>query len=312
MKLKSRNTIKVIIVALIVAGLFYAYFSVLNSRFKGNESRKKMLTVSEKVLKYPNESKRLLCNSTVYLDTEEKQKDESWNMQVLHDFEHERIQTTVSGREEIYEYAQEQLRVYSKGVSPVYLKEKGELRKLPTDRWFKYSCEPMYGWGRKSGTTDRTSYGYLASTDYLKRLYKEGQEEIDGVKYDKYIAVIRNTNKLKESLKEGDNEFRKAVSANGLDSMELRKNYPDAYKLLKGVYQKETEEVSVWVDSEGKLAFIEKDYTFPYYMSVLKENSEKIEEKVGAHGYPKVICRQTYRYSPDCAMIQIPKEFEEI
>lgn len=312
MKQKSRNIIKITACLLIVLSLFYVYFSALNNRFQGNLNRRKMQETVETILKYPKKSDRLLCSSTVYLDTEEKVKDESWNMKVLHDFEHKRIQTTVGKSSEIYEYGANELQVYTKGVSPVFIKEKVQLKKLPADRWFKYSCEPLYGQGRKEGTTHQTSYGYLESSEHMKRLYRDGEDEIDGIKYKKYIAEIWNTNKLKEPFKEGDNDFRKALSANGLDVMKLWTEYPEVYKLLKDLYQKETEKLSVWVDSDGKLAFIEKDYTFQYYMNVMKENSERIHDKVGLYGYPRVICRQTYTYSPNCGDIQIPKEFEEI
>lgn len=312
MKLKSRKIIKIAVVLLIILGLFYAYFSTLNNRFQGSVSRRKMQEVSAMILKYPKEADRLLCNSIVYIDTEEKVKDENWNMKVLHDFEHKRMLTIAGKRSEIYEYGADELQVYTKGVSPVFIKEEVQLKKLPTDRWFKYSCEPLYGQGRKEGTTHRTSYGYLDSFEYLKRLYRDGEEEIDGVKYEKYIAEIWNTNKLKEPLNEGDNEFRKALSANGLDVMKLRAEYPEVYKLLKELYQRETEKMSVWVDPDGKLAFIEKDYTFQYYINIMKENSEIIHMKVGRHGYPKVICRQTYEYSPNCGDIQLPTVFDEI
>lgn len=312
MKLKSRNIIKMIVGLLIVLGLLHVYFSTLNNRFQGSVSRRKMQEAAETILKYPKKSNRLLCNSIVYLDTEEKVKDENWNMKVLHDFEHKRMQTIAGKRSEIYEYGADELHVYTKGVSPVFIKEEVQLKKLPPDRWFKYSCEPLYGQGRKAGTTHRTSYGYLGSLEHMKRLYHDDDEEIDGVKYEKYIAEIWNTNKLNEPFKEGDNEFRKALSANGLDVMKLRNNYPEVYKLLKELYQKETEKLSVWIDPDGKLAFLEKDYTFQYYMNVMKENSEIIHMKVCRHGYPRVICRQTYTYSPNCEDIQIPKEFEEI
>ncbi len=311
---KSKSSIwKAVTVILIAAGLFYAYYNILESKYQGSESRRQLEAVAEPILEAPRNSDRLECSSTICLETEEERvQDDACTIKLIHDFVHQRMQLEKGGAKEIYEYSEEGQMMYSKGVSPVYVKKDGKLHKVPSDRWFHYQGEEQYGIGERTGESDRISYGYLASADFLRKIREEGQDVIGDETCERYTAVIKNTVKSGEKRKQGDNEFRKVLSAEGLDSMELRKEYPEVYDLLKEQYEKETEELTIWVDQEGKLRVIEKEYTFQYYIALMKENSEKIQAKAGRYGYPRVTCRQEYRYSPVCGNIQIPEKFEEI
>ena len=129
---------------------------------------------------------------------------------------------------------------------------------------------------------------------------------------EEYIVQIKNTLRSRKASGESDNEFRKTLSENGLHVMKLKKEYPDVYKMLKEIYYQSAENLHVWLDAEGKMIRIEKDYTFPYYMEVMKENSEKIEQLVGRYHYPRIICRQDYLYSPSCQNVSLPRVFKEL
>ena len=84
------------------------------------------------------------------------------------------------------------------------------------------------------------------------------------------------------------------------------------YRLLKESFNKDAEEFFVWVDNNDVMVQIERDYTFQYYVNVMKEHSEKIEELVGQYDYPKIVCHQQYRYSPECQTIEMREAFEEM
>lgn len=65
-------------------------------------------------------------------------------------------------------------------------------------------------------------------------------------------------------------------------------------------------------NENGDMARIEKDYTFTYYLDIMKQNSEKIYDKAGQYQYPDVICQQNYAYNPTCGRVEMPGDFEEL
>lgn len=65
-------------------------------------------------------------------------------------------------------------------------------------------------------------------------------------------------------------------------------------------------------NENGDMARIEKDYTFTYYLDIMKQNSEKIYDRAGQYQYPDVICQQNYTYNPTCGRVEMPGDFEEL
>lgn len=311
MRIFKEKLIRIGIVVVIVGGLFYASFNVLQSRFKGSERQRKIEEVVGPIVSGLNRTDRLECQSSVYLKLEEENRqDQSLSVQMIHDFKHHRLQFAKGNIQEIQEYDADAPVIYSKGISPVYVKEGARMKKVPLDKWYEYSCEKMYGSERRSGENEMISYGYLTSDKYIRGVKDEGEEEIEGRGCRKYTATIYNT--LKPLDHESDNGFRKALGAYGLDPMELKKGYPEVYRRMKEVYDKDSEEMTFWVDDGGKLVRIEKDYTFLYYLNIMKENSEKIRAQVGQYDYPQIICRQDYVYSPACPNIELPKVYDKL
>lgn len=310
MKSTGRNYLKILMVVLLASGLIYAFYNVLNTRIRGQENIKQLQSVTDSILNAVNSKERMECMTSVYLDCEEEDKlDESQKAELIHDFAHKRFYIGRSGKTEIVEYENDLPAIYSKGISPVYSKEKTGFIAVQKDKWYKYTGEKIYASPWRKGKNDQVSYGYLKDKNYLVKIKKIAKEIVDEKSYTKYEAVVKNTLRDETAGKESDNEFRKTLSSHGLNVMDLRKEYPEVYKLLKDTYNKNMEEMSVWVDEEGNLVRIEKDHTFLYYLNVMKENSDKIEQKVGQYGYPRVYSRQEYTYSPDCRGIEIPKDF---
>lgn len=66
------------------------------------------------------------------------------------------------------------------------------------------------------------------------------------------------------------------------------------------------------IQDEGKVLIGEKEYTFTYYLDIMKQNSEKIYDKAGQYQYPDVICQQNYAYNPTCGRVEMPGDFEEL
>ncbi|MCI8835378.1 MAG: hypothetical protein HFH24_08385 [Ruminococcus sp.] len=367
----NRKYIKILAVILLAAGLFYAYFNVLNTRFKGSASRKQMRQISGQMMFYPENSDRIECDSTLYIVQEEGQEPveiSSGKMQFILDQKYKRLQIHRENAEEIIEFSELEEeaylsgkhaihmaakeggqrfvsdQVYSKGVSPLYIREEEGLKKVQKEQWYHYSCREIYGVKWYEGLSERISYGYLTSEEYLEKIRhqktektredenpiedteKEGSENVpqeaaeeaagETAEYleesEEYIVQIKNTLRSRKASGESDNEFRKTLSENGLHVMKLKKEYPDVYKMLKEIYYQSAENLHVWLDAEGKMIRIEKDYTFPYYMEVMKENSEKIEQLVGRYHYPRIICRQDYLYSPSCQNVSLPRVFKEL
>lgn len=273
-----------------------------------------MESVTGSVLQSVNTAERMECKSSVYLDLaeEEDKHDESQDIHLIHDFAHQRLYIGQGDRTEIIDYRDKIPCIYSKGISPVYNKADVRMETIPEDQWYKYICEKMYGMQWKDGKSERISYGYLKDENYLLKIKKQGKDTIDEKSYIKYKVIIENPLRNHTTKEESEYGFRKTLSTYGLNVMELKKGYPEVYKMLKDTHHRDTQEMYVWTDENGNMARIEKDCTFLYYLNIMKENSEKIEEKAGRYGYPKAYCRQDFTYSPDCGLVEIPKDFEEL
>lgn len=275
-----------------------------------------MEAITGAVLQAMEKAERMECKTAVYLaldseETEDKH-DESQDINLIHDFGHQRLYVGRGDRKEIIDYRDEMSYIYSKGISPVYSKSDVMMREIPKDRWHRYATEDMYGIQWKDGKSDQISYGFLQDKNYLVKIKKQGQDTIDEKNYTKYKVIIKNPLRNQDTEKESDNEFRKTLSEYGLNVMDLKKGYPEVYNMLKDTYNQNTEEMYIWTDENGNMVRIEKDHTFRYYLNIMKENSERIENKVGQYGYPRVYCRQNFTYSPVCGIVEIPKDFEEL
>lgn len=313
MKKKYQNIGKIILIVIIGIGLFYAFWNLLSSRFSLGTNKKEVKMVTETILSSVKNADRLECYTWIYRDLpEEELWDPQYDVKMVHDFEHKKFQTIKEDQKEIIDYAEGKTDVYSRGISPIYISDGDGLCTALLDRWLKYEGAKTYGRQQMKGMTDLLSYGYLDDSEYLLGIKDEGEDEVGGVKCQKYKIRVRNTLKQEKSGEESDFAFRKAISANGLDVLELKAGYPQVYRLLKESFNKEAEEFYVWVDKEGTMLQLERDYTFPYYMNVMKEHSEKIEELVGQYDYPNIVCHQQYRYAPNCRMIEMPEAFEEM
>ena len=316
MKSKGKNYLEILLVILLASGLIYAFYNVLNSKIQKQENLKHMETVSNSVLQSVNTAERMECKSSVYLDLnsekEEDKHDRSQDINLIHDFGHRRLYISRGDRTEIMDYRDNMPYIYSKGFSPLYNMADFLMKVIPKNQWYRYAAESMYGTQWKVGKSDQISYGFLRDEDFLVKITKQGKDTIDEKNCIKYKAVIKNTLRDKSAEEESDNEFRKTLSAYGLNVMDLKKGYPEVYKMLRDTYNQDTEEMYIWTDENGNMMRIEKDHTFRYYLNVMKENSEKIEEKAGQYGYPRVYCRQNFTYSPTCGIVEIPKDFEEL
>lgn len=313
MKLLKKNFFRIVVIVLLTCGLLYSYFNVLYSHFMSSTRQREIEKITAPMLSNLEKAERLECKSTIFIKTEEEEmQDPSGSMRMVHDFKHHLMELVKGNVTEILEYKGDIPILYTKGISPVYIKKNAELKKVPEDKWFRYPCEEMYGSRQKEGKSEMISYGYLASKEGIIDVESEGKEEIDGKSWSKYTATIRNTIRHMKGSQEGNSLFRKTLGEYGVDSIELRNSYPEVYKRLKGIYDQETEELTFWVDEADRITRIEKDYTFPYYMNILKENSERIEEQVGRYGYPRIISRQDYEYDPTCSIVDIPKDYKEL
>lgn len=315
-KSMGKNYLKILLVVLLSGGLIYAFYNVLSSRVQSRENLKHMESVTGSVLKSMDRAERMECRTSVYLnldsEEEEDKHDKSQDINLIHDFGHRRLYIGRGDRTEIMDYRDKPLYIYSRGISPIYSKTDVQMKMVLKNQWYRYAAESMYGIQWKEGKSDQISYGYLRDKNFLVKIAKQGQDTIDEKSCTKYKAVIKNSLRDRLAGKESDNEFRKTLSTYGLNVMDLKKGYPDVYKMLKDTYNQDTEEMYIWTDENGNMVRIEKDHTFRYYLNVMKENSEKIEEKVGQYGYPRVYCRQSFKYSPACGIVEIPKDFEEL
>lgn len=311
-----KKIIKAAITVLLASGLIYAYYNVLNTRFENVETKKRMKEITKEILEYPNTSSRMECRSFVYIipheENQEPVQDGAMAVQFVHDLEHGRLQIVQGARKEIFEFQGENVTVFSQGTTALYRSNDVYLDHLSEKQWYHYPCKPMYGVEWRNGRHEQLSYGYLSSMNDLVKIQDNGIVESEEETVRQYTVHVKNTLHEWESQEESDKAFRKILNSHGLDVIELKKNYQEAYKLLRKIYNQATEEMLIWVDEEGRMIKIEKDYTFYYYLDILKENSEIIREKIEKYDYPRVMSVQMYSYSPECSSIDLPEKFEEL
>ena len=312
LKSTGKNYLRLIVVLILACGLVYAFFNMFTMRMKGRMNMKQMQVVSRDLLTSVTNAQRIQCDTSVYLELDEEYLDlKEDNMTMIRDFIHDQMQVSKGNTCVIFEYIDDDLSIYSKGISLVYNKDRVTLQKVPTNEWCKYSTEEMFGENQRQGKNARLSYGFLRDKNYLVQIEKKGQEVLNDKKYTRFEVELRNT--LRESDdEETENAFRKTLSAHGIEVHNLKKDYSVVYEKLKKKFHADTERMYVLLDEEGNLARIEKDYTFTYYLEVMSENSEMIENKVGQYGYPDAICIQEYSYDPICASIEIPIKYNEL
>lgn len=313
-KSTGRNYFRIFLAILLAGGLLYAFYNVIDHRIQGRSNLRQMEEITKPILKSIHDSERMECNTSVILKIgDEKKEDTTKKMGMIHDFRHKRMQVSYGESRVIFEYDRDELHIYSKGVSPIYNKRETKLQRVRKDRWIAYPTEKIFGLKQRKGENDRLSYGYLNNREYLAKIQDEGKVLIGEQEYKKYKAVVRNTIKdPKAEENKNGNGFRKILSAHGLSAMDLKKEYPEVYKKLKDIYYRDTEDLYIWLDENGDMARIEKDYTFTYYLDIMKQNSEKIYDKVGQYQYPDVICQQNYTYNPTCGRVEMPGDFEEL
>lgn len=309
MQLSKKNILEIMIVIFVVIGFSYSFYNVLSTKAQRNENRFQVQKQADEMLAYRNSSKALECNSTVYLEGEQRTQDPSLTIQYIYDFEHEKGYTAQGKSQEIIETRDEHVFAYTKAITQAYSKEDKEIVNISQNEWYHYECENFYEELKWSAKTDRLSYGYLEDIDDIINI---SRQETDENNLTRYIVTIDNT--IRDDMTEdmGDTGLRKMINNEGMNADIIKKRYPEIYSILRAVYDRDSEEMSVWLDAEGRMTKIEKDYTFTYYMYMLKQNSEVIANKVGRYGYPDVVCVQDYRYSPHCGMIEMPQKFEEL
>lgn len=268
-KSTGRNYFRIFLAILLAGGLLYAFYNVIDHRIQGRSNLRQMEEITKPILKSIHDSERMECNTSVILKIgDEKKEDTTKKMGMIHDFRHKRMQVSYGESRVIFEYDEDELHIYSKGVSPIYNKRETKLQRVRKDQWIAYPTEKIFGLKQQKGENDRLSYGYLNNREYLTKIQDEGKVLIGEKEYKKYKAVVRNT------LKDPKAEENK--------------------------------------NENGDMARIEKDYTFTYYLDIMKQNSEKIYDKAGQYQYPDVICQQNYTYNPTCGRVEMPGDFEEL
>lgn len=312
-KFEKKNIVEIFIAIIAVFGIIYSFYNVLSDKVLKSENRQEITELSDLILTYQKDADRLECVSDIYVKNEDQLiLDHTENVKFVYDYKHERIQTIQKSSNEIIEYKNEDIQIYSKGITPVYIKEKKAFEKVSEKKWFHYNSEAIYGSEKKKALLDKISYGYLQDIDNIIRIEKAESEEINGINTTKYIVTIKNS--LREDLTQdmGDTGLRKLLSKKGLNPTLLKNGYPTVYKLLKEVYNSETEELVVWLAENNQMIQLEKDCTFSYYVKVMKENSDLIESKVGNYDYPRAACIQRYEYNHEADMINLPQKFTEL
>lgn len=313
MRLSKKNIFEILIVIFVVCGIFYSFYNVLSERVLKSENRQEILRLSELMLSEQASADRLECKSRVYVKNgEEFVEDKLETINVIYDYKHHRLQTIQKDTDEIIEHGEGERMVYSKGISPVYIKQDKRMKKVSGQTWYHYGCESIYGNEKEAALTDRVSYGYLEAMDEIIRIRKLEETEQDGNHVSKYVVTIKNS--IREDLTEdmGDTGLRKMLSKKGLDPTFLKNGYPTVYRLLKDIYNRETEDIVVWMNEDDVMIRLEKDCTFSYYTEVMKENSDLIKSKIGRYDYPEVVCIQEYEYNRNAQMIKLPQKFVEL
>lgn len=313
MKLSKQNIFELIIVIFLLFGIVYSFHNVLDERILKSENRHKIQHLSGIMLAEQEEAKRLECKSQVYIKNEEELiQDKLETTTFIYDYKNDRLQTIQKDSNEIIEHKDGKVFVYSQGNPQVYEKEGKRVVNVQDQNWYHYECEKIYGLDKSKAQIDKVSYGYLKIFEDIVSISKSGTEEVNGDVVTKYIVTIKNS--IREDLTEdmGDTGLRKMLSKNGLNATFLKNGYPTVYKLLKDIYNRETEEIAVWLDEDDVMVRMEKDCTFSYYMKVMKENSDLIKSKIGRYNYPEAICIQDYEYDRKADMIELPQQFIDL
>lgn len=314
MKLSKKNIFEMMIVIFALFGVVYSFYNVLSERILKSENREEIEKLSHMILGRQEETDRLECNSQIYVKNgEELVQDKMETSKFIYDYKNERLQIIQKDTNEIIEHKKDERKfVYSKGISPLYTKERKKPVNVSNQNWYYFECEKFYGEEKESANLDKISYGYLEDVDDIIRIHKEKDEALNGTTASKYIVTIKNS--LREDLTKdmGDTGLQKMLSENGLNATFLKNGYPTVYKLLKDVYNRETEDVLVWLNEDNEMIRLEKDCTFSYYIKVMKENSDLIKSKIGRYNYPAVICIQEYAYGLEADMIELPQKFTEL
>lgn len=304
---------KIIMAVIVMAGLIYAFYNLFHMRAMNRADKEAMEEITAPMLAEIETAGRLECTSLVYLKAEVQNiQDVDWNINFVHDFNNQRLEMKKAAVDEIFEYTDSENILYSKGVTPVFIKDEMTFEKVSADKWYQYSVEEIYGKEWREGTSAQLSYGCLGTEGDLLQIEEAGTEDIDGVVCTKYTAYLRNSLKEDTQGAENDSAFRKVLSKSGLSASEVRKSYPEIYELLKEYYNQNTVEMTIWADENNRIIRIERDYTFLYYANLLKQNSEMISIKAGQYSYPQAVCRQNYRYGGSCRDVNVPSEFQEL
>lgn len=313
MRLSKKNILEMVVVILAVFAIIYSFYNVLSERVLKSENRQEIHRLSELILSSQASADRLECKSQVYVKNgDELVEDKLETIKFIYDYDNDRLQTIQKDTNEIIEHKNNEIQVYSKGISPVYIKRDKRVKKVSSQNWYHYDCERIYGNEKKAALTDRVSYGYLESMDDIIRIRKTDETEVNGMKMSRYIVTIKNS--LRSDLTEdmGDTGLRKLLSRKGLNPTFIKNGYPTVYNRLKDIYNRETEDVVVWLNEDAVMVRIEKDCTFSYYAKVMKENSDLIKSKIGRYDYPEVVCIQDYEYNLNAEMIALPQKFIEL
>ena len=146
MKKKYQNIGKIVFIIIMGIGLLYAFWNLLSSRFLLGENKKEVEMATEKILSSVKNADRMECYTWVYRDlAEEELWDPQYDVKMVHDFEHQKFQTMKADKKEIIDYTKEDIEVYSRGISPVYIPDGEGLRTALLDRWLKYEGAKTYG-----------------------------------------------------------------------------------------------------------------------------------------------------------------------
>lgn len=309
MKLTKKAFTNFILSFLIICGLIFAFVNLVGMKFQGMIHRSHASEVSERILQSIHEEERFSCETMICIALEDKYlQDKSKDMSMVQELKQERMLVSKGDAQVIFVDEEDDLYIYSKGLSPIYNKRKSTLQNVDVNRWVKYPAEKMFAKKQRKGENPRLSYGYLENPEYLLQIQEEGLVSIQEKTYEKYEVTLRNTLKDHVDNEDSDIVFRKTLASHGVDVMEIQNEYPKAYDKMRECFRTDTERMHVWVDDAGKLAKIEKDYTFIYYLEMMDENSEKIYHNLGQYGSPDIVCVQEYTYPPTCKQIELPKE----
>lgn len=312
-KFEKKNIAEILLVIVAVFGIVYSFYNVLSQKILKSETRHEIQQLSDQFLGEQKQARRLKCVTKVFIEKDDDLiQDSSETVQILYDYEHERVQTVKGITKEIVEYGNESGWIYSKGITSVYKKDDRRKKEVSANKWYHYECDDIYREEKQKAFTNTCSYDYLYDIDNIISIKEAEQKENNGTISTKYIVTIQNT--LREDLTEdmGDTGFRKLLNEKGVDATYIKNTYPDIYNMLKSIYNDDTEELFVWVDQDGIMRTLEKDYTFAYYLKMMKKNVALLEGFSKEYGYARVKSIQTYSYNQETELIELPQKFIEL